>query len=60
MGTRTISAINTWIRHDPELLHKALNGYQFIHYAKIIEADESQLAFSRGWLKRIQYYRRQG
>jgi len=58
MGTRTISAINTWIRHDPELLHKALNGYQFIHYAKIIEADESQLAFSRGWLRRIQYYRR--
>ena len=60
MGTRTISALNVWIDHDAEALHKALNGYQFMHYEAIVTGKASQLKFARGWLKRIQYYQRKG
>lgn len=60
MGSRTIAALNLMISHDPEALHKALNGYQFMHYERIVINNPSQLKFARGWLKRIQYYRRQG
>ena len=60
VGTRTISALNTWIDHDPEALHKTLNGYQFMHYEHIVTGKTSQLKFARGWLKRIQHYNRKG
>mgnify|MGYP001204033461 CR=1 FL=1 len=56
MGSRTISALNVWIEHDAEALHKALNGYQFMHYEQIIERKPSQIKYARGWMKRVQYY----
>jgi lysozyme family protein len=58
IGPRTIEKLNAWSKRDPESLHKALNGYQFARYAAIIEADASQAKFGRGWLRRIQGYRR--
>ena len=58
MGPLTIEKLNRWSERDPESLHKALNGYQFARYAAIIEADKVQGKFGRGWLKRIQGYRR--
>lgn len=58
MGSRTIDALNAWASRDPEALHKALNGYQFMHYERIVMNNPSQLKFARGWLKRIQSYRK--
>jgi len=58
MGSKTVEALNVWSEHDPEALHKALNGYQFMHYERIVTKNPSQTKFARGWLKRIQSYRR--
>jgi len=35
-----------------ELL-KAMNGQQYMHYQNLVEGNESQLVFFRGWLKRV-------
>lgn len=58
IGSKTIDGLNSWSSHDPEALHKALNGYQFMHYERIVMNNPSQLKFARGWLKRIQSYRK--
>jgi lysozyme family protein len=58
IGSRTVDALNVWSEHDPEALHKALNGYQFMHYERIVTKNPSQMKFARGWLKRIQSYRK--
>ena len=57
MGPSTIEKLNKWGKKDPISLFKALNGYQFARYALIVEQHPDQLAFARGWLKRIQAYR---
>lgn len=57
LGPATLEKVNKWSQKDPTSLYKAMNGYQFMKYAGIVEADESQGRFARGWLKRIQSYR---
>lgn len=69
MGPATINLLNKWCSKDPRALFVALNGMQFIHYVAIVDksiieeitkrvkSDASQMAFSRGWTKRIQSYR---
>jgi hypothetical protein len=56
MGPRTIEGLNRWLGKDSPCLFKCLNGFQFIHYVKIIEDNPGQKVFSRGWMKRIQEY----
>jgi len=70
IGPATISLINKWCVKDPRALMVCLNGFQFIHYvaivnedllgeiAKRVKSDPGQVAFARGWTKRIQEYRR--
>lgn len=53
IGEKTIHAVNT-CKYQKALL-KALNGLQFMAYVDIIERNESQKIFFRGWLKRIHY-----
>jgi lysozyme family protein len=55
LGPNTLTHIQHWCQKDPESFHKALNGYQFVHYAALVEAGAP---YGRGWLKRIQSYRR--
>ena len=38
---------------DSELIYKAVQGFQFIKYHSIINKDQSQKKFSKGWIKRI-------
>jgi lysozyme family protein len=57
-GSDTIKALVRWSKKDPQSLFKALNGYQFMRYAEIVETSPKQGKFSCGWLKRIQEYRR--
>ena len=56
MGSMTIAAINRWSRKDPRALHVCLNGFQFQRYVAIVEGDETQHKFARGWTKRVQSY----
>ncbi len=58
MGPVTIGALNGWIAKDERALYKCLNGFQFIHYVGITENNEDLSRFARGWMKRIQDYRR--
>ncbi len=70
MGPRTCGLINVWCRKDPQTLFKVLNGFQFIAYVELIDGalvDELQKhfgtypenqRFARGWMQRIQEYRR--
>ena len=58
IGPKTTAAVNFWIKKDVAALFKALNGFQFMCYAEIVEHDQSQKIFSRGWMRRIQEYRR--
>lgn len=57
-GPQTIGRLNKWAKKDPRVLFKTLNGYQFIRYAAIIEADPDKSRFSCSWLSRVQEYRR--
>ena len=57
IGPITITAINRWCRKDPQAFLKALNGFQFIRYAKIIERWPKLVKYGRGWMKRIQSYK---
>ncbi|WP_245579475.1 glycoside hydrolase family 108 protein [Halonatronum saccharophilum] len=50
VGPQTIKAINNY-QYQNYLLH-SLNIFQGIFYIKIVEEDESQKRFIRGWLKR--------
>jgi lysozyme family protein len=59
IGPQTIRAVHFWIKKDVAALFKALNGFQFMCYAEIVEHDHSQRVFSRGWMQRIQQYRRE-
>ncbi len=54
MGPLTLSHIKKWCDKDPRAFHKALNGFQFIHYNALVEAGAP---YGYGWLKRIQSYR---
>lgn len=58
MGPKTLAAIDQWIDRDPEALFKALNGFQFTHYADLVDRTEWAARFARGWMRRIQSYRR--
>ncbi len=51
-GPKTIAAINGYKR--PWEIQKMLEGFQFGHYMRRIQEDESQRAFLRSWLARIQ------
>ena len=53
VGEKTIHAVNA-CKYQKALL-KTLNGLQFMAYVEIIERNESQRIFFRGWLKRIEY-----
>ena len=52
VGPQTLSAINNY-KHKKDLFH-LLNVLQARRYIKIVENDESQKRFIRGWLKRTQ------
>lgn len=54
LGPQTLSHIQQWCAKDSESLHKAMNGFQFIHYNALVEAGAP---YGRGWLRRIQSYR---
>jgi lysozyme family protein len=56
VGSKTIERINFWTRKDVEVFFKCLNGFQFMAYVKIVQIDRTQIANSRGWMKRIQSY----
>ena len=58
IGPKTLERANFWIRKDAEALHKALNGFQFMRYVEIVK-NPTQEKFAWGWIKRIQYYRKQ-
>jgi lysozyme family protein len=51
IGPKTAAAVNSY--PHPMSLFKALNAYQGKRYIEIIERDESQERFFRGWLERI-------
>ena len=57
VGPMTLAFADRWTRKDPEVLHKTLNGFQFMRYFEIVVRNPSQEKFARGWMKRIQYYR---
>lgn len=70
MGPQTISLLNKWGARDERALLVALNGFQFIHFVLIVDdkdlidkmatmvrASSDQTKFSRGWTKRVSFYR---
>jgi len=57
MGRMTIAAVNRWCKKDARALFVCLNGFQFMQYVKIVNGNETQKKFARGWTKRVQVYR---
>jgi lysozyme family protein len=69
MGPQTMGLINKWCAKDPRALYICLNGFQFIHFACIIDealvdrlkaivsTNPSQQKFARGWTERVQGYK---
>lgn len=51
IGPATVAAING--HKDIRAYYKALNGLQFVHYMGIVERNQKQEKFFRGWLKRV-------
>lgn len=51
IGTETLSHINNY--KFPDALYNELNILQGKEYNEIVQSDESQRVFLRGWLKRI-------
>jgi hypothetical protein len=68
MGPETMGLLNKWGKKDPQTLFKVLNGFQFVHYACLVDeglidilkdrvqGDKKQQKFAAGWMKRIQNY----
>ena len=52
MGSKTMDAINQY--QFPRTLVKALNGMQFLRYARICEENSDQEYNFRGWLERVE------
>lgn len=50
MGPRTTAAVRSCRNLDALLA--AIAGYQFMHYAELVEAKPSQVIFAAGWAKR--------
>jgi len=50
IGYKTLCNAN---QINPRFLLKTLNGFQFMKYASICEANPSQEKFFKGWLKRV-------
>lgn len=69
-GPKTLEALNRWIKKDERALFICMNGFQFMRYValndaelvtdmiKNVRSDPRQVKFSRGWTKRIQNYRK--
>lgn len=57
-GPMTLAAINKWCRLDPKALFIAMNGEQYIAYKEEVRNNPTQSKYSRGWMKRIQSYRK--
>lgn len=53
IGPKTLEAVNTY-KWQKDLI-KMLNGYQFMHYMKRIDEDESQRKFLRSWIRRVEF-----
>jgi len=54
VGPVTIAAANAVIKdYGGRPLLTTLNGLQFEHYHRLVEADPSQRVFFRGWLSRV-------
>jgi lysozyme family protein len=51
LGPVSVAAING--HRSPRTLYKALNGFQFIRYLKIIERNPGQEKFIKSWLSRV-------
>ncbi|AKD55044.1 glycoside hydrolase family 108 protein [Spirosoma radiotolerans] len=51
VGPQTLALTNG--HPQPKALLKTLNGYQFKHYEKIADEDESQEVFFYAWLSRV-------
>lgn len=56
MGRNTLNALLRWEVKDSRALFVCLNGFQFQRYIAIVEGDNSQHKFARGWTKRVQSY----
>ena len=52
MGPKTMDAVNQY--QFPRTLVKALNGMQFLRYARICEENSDQEYNFRGWLERVE------
>jgi lysozyme family protein len=53
MGPKTLAALNGYKR--PTEIVKMVNGFQFMHYIKRIDEDETQRGFLRSWLRRVEF-----
>ncbi|MFW6409542.1 MAG: glycoside hydrolase family 108 protein [Halanaerobiales bacterium] len=51
IGSQTLWAINNYKR--PDYIFNMLNAYQARHYINLVEDDESQKVFIKGWIKRV-------
>ena len=56
MGPMTLGKINDWCNKDSRALFVCLNGFQFMRYVAIVNRDDSQVRFARGWTRRVQAY----
>jgi len=54
IGPRTLGAVNSLLpRYEAHLYH-CLNGYQFIRYVELFEANPAdRRAFIKGWMRRL-------
>ncbi len=54
LGPKTLDAINSFLpRYEAHLYH-CLNGYQFMRYVELFEADPvKRRAFIKGWMRRL-------
>lgn len=63
IGPITLKTLNNWCVFDPGVLFKCLNGFQFIEYVRITKKRTEKKdwkyghRFSRGWMRRIEYYK---
>jgi lysozyme family protein len=56
MGNQTLEALQSYGRFDRyALLYKVMNILQGAHYIEIMQRDQSQEGFARGWLKRVKF-----
>lgn len=55
IGRATLNALRDYLAKRGDegvtVLLRALNGYQFAHYANLAEADHSQRKFTYGWVR---------